>query len=660
MDRNLYLSNLDLEDARSLLLEVYKTHIENFGMERITLDQALGRVSAEPIFALASSPFGNVAAMDGIAVVSEATADASENNPIILEREKDFIYINTGNLIPNKFDAVIMIEEVNELSAGKKETENENNQHCKECVEIIKAAAPWQDIRPIGEDIVEGEMIVPAGTELSPGDIGALISGGHWEINVYKKPVVALIPTGSEIIEAGSPKQQGKVFDSNTRVFEALLQQYGATSVRFGIIKDEPDALLAAFKEGAQKADVLVVNAGSSAGTKDFTAWILKQEGKIYAHGVAIKPGKPVMFGEIFGKPFIGIPGYPVSAYLTFDIFVQELVMAMQRKTLKKAATVKAILSRRLVSSIKHIEFVRMKLGMVDGKVICSPLSRGAGSSMSLSRADGILIVPKNLEGIEAGESVEIRLSKPIENIASTLVAIGSHDLILDVLGNLLHKQNRNSGISSAHVGSMGGIMALKRREAHFAPIHLLDEETGEYNLSYIEKYLGTVGFSLIKGVQRVQGLMVKKGNPLDIKSIHDIFEKKASYVNRQRGAGTRLLFDFMLKKEGITEDGIMGYNREMTTHMAVAAAVAGGNGDVGMGVESAANIMGLDFIPLGVEDYDFAIPTEYLGMEEVKALLEVMKSEEFKLELEKLRGYLIKNPGEICTVETKNRDMRG
>lgn len=639
MDRNLYLSNLDLEEARSLLLEVYKGQIEKFGTETISLDKALGRVPAEPIFALASSPFGNVAAMDGIAVVSMATSGASETNPVMLERDKDYVYINTGNLVPDRFDAVIMIEEVNEFEIN----EFENNK-----VEIIKAAAPWQDIRPIGEDIVEGEMIVSAGVELSPGDIGALISGGHWEIKVYKKPVVALIPTGSEIIEAGSQKQEGKVFDSNTRVFEALLQQYGAESIRFGIVKDDPDSLLAAFKEGAAKSDILVVNAGSSAGTRDFTAWILKQQGKIYAHGVAIKPGKPVMFGEIFGKPFIGIPGYPVSAYLTFDIFVQELVMAMQRKAVKKAAVVNAVLSRRLVSSIKHIEFVRMKLGMVNGKIICAPLSRGAGSSMSLSRADGILVVPKKLEGIEAGETVEIRLSKSLENIEKTLVSIGSHDLILDVLGNMMHKKDRNSGISSAHVGSMGGIMALKRKEAHFAPVHLLDETTGKYNISYIEKYLADQDISLIKGVQRVQGLMVKKGNPLGIKSIRDIAEKKASYVNRQRGAGTRLLFDFMLKKENINEEDIVGYNREMTTHMAVAAAVAGGNGDVGMGVESAANIMALDFIPLGVEDYDFAIPTEYLEMYEIKEFIEVLKSEAFRVELDKLGGYMIKNPGEI------------
>lgn len=638
MDRNLYLSNLELEEARSLLLEVYREYIEGFGTERISLGSALGRVSAEPIFALASAPYGNVAAMDGIAVVSEKTEKASETNPVVLKKETDFVYINTGNLIPDRFDAVIMIEEVNEV----------DDFH----VEIIKAAAPWQDIRPIGEDIVEGEMIVPAGAELSPGDIGALISGGHWEIEVFKKPLVALIPTGSEIVEAGSPKQAGKVFDSNTRVFEALLEKYGAKALRFGIVQDEPEALLKAFREGAQRADVLVVNAGSSAGTKDFTAWILKEQGKIYAHGVAIKPGKPVMFGEIFGKPFIGIPGYPVSAYLTFDIFVQELVAAMQRKPVEKAPTVEAVLSRRLVSSIKHIEFVRMKLGSVAGKIICSPLSRGAGSSMSLSRADGILVIPKNVEGLEAGEKVEIRLSKSLENIEKTLVAIGSHDLILDVLGNMLHKKDRHSGISSAHVGSMGGIMALKRKEAHLAPIHLLDEDTGEYNLSYIEKYLGTEEILLIKGVQRVQGLMVKKGNPLRIETIKDLKTKKVSYVNRQRGAGTRLLFDYLLKKEGLEETEILGYHREMTTHMSVAAAVAGGNGDVGMGVESAANAMGLDFIPLGVEDYDFAMPVKYLELKEVQDFIEALKSDTFKLELERLGGYSLKNPGEIIRLK--------
>jgi len=292
-----------------------------------------------------------------------------------------------------------------------------------------------------------------------------------------------------------------------------------------------------------------------------------------------------------------------------------------------------AVLSRRIVSSLKHTEYVRIKLGMVEDKLIATPLSRGAGATMSLVRADGILTIPRNSEGIEAGEKVQIELTKNIDDIKNTIVSIGSHDLIMDMIGSLMHRKDSRYNLSSAHVGSMGGLMSLRRGEAHMAPIHLLDEETGIYNKSYIKKLLPDSRIALVKGVKRVQGMMVRKGNPKNIAAFKDFTREDVQFVNRQKGAGTRILVDYILNREGIDPDSILGYERDMTTHMAVAKA------------------MDLDFIPIGEEEYDFAIPEKYLEMDMFKQFIDIIKSEEFKDILLDLGGYGAEGIGEIILV---------
>jgi putative molybdopterin biosynthesis protein len=290
------------------------------------------------------------------------------------------------------------------------------------------------------------------------------------------------------------------------------------------------------------------------------------------------------------------------------------------------------------VSSLKYREYVRVKLGKVGDKLIATPLNRGAGVTMALVKADGILIIPKNSEGFEAGEEASVELVNDMEAIENTLVSIGSHDLIMDYIGSILAKNGKI--LSSAHVGSMGGIMAIKRGEAHIAPIHLLDEETGEYNRSYIDKYLADEDVALVKGVKREQGFMVAKGNPKGIVSVQDLVRKDVVFVNRQKGSGTRILTDYLLKKNGIDRKQIRGYDRDMTTHMAVAAAVECGTADVGVGVSSAAKTMGLDFISIGFEEYDFAIPKKYMESDMIKNFLQVLESPEFEKILADLGGY--------------------
>lgn len=632
MTQKIYLSNYELSDA----LDKYFSEINHVFLKKelIRTEEGLGRVTAEAVYSKISSPFYNCSAMDGIALHSTKSIGASENNLITLEEVKDYIVVDTGDPIPKEYDCVIMIEDLVKVDENR--------------IQIYKSAAPWQNIRPLGEDIVENQLIIPSGSVIRPVDIGAMLAGGVNDVEVYKKPLVGIIPTGTELVEPGSELKVGDIIDFNSRVFSAQVTEYGGIPKRYNIVKDNYETLKKTLAKAVSECDIVVINAGSSAGREDYTSDIISDLGKVYIHGIAIKPGKPVIMGQVENKPVVGIPGYPVSAYFIMENVVKKIIKAYEGLETQESQMVEATLSRRIISSLKYLEYVRMKLGYVGNKIIATPLSRGAGATMSLVRADGILEIPQNVEGIESGTKVKINLMKDIEEIKNTIVCIGSHDPILDVLADMLHLKNKNYYLSSAHTGSMGGIMALKNEETHIAPIHLLDMEDGKYNRSYINKYLKNKEIALIKVVKRIQGLMVPKGNPLLITKISDISERNLRFVNRQRGAGTRLLFDYKLKKLNISPDKINGYEREEFTHLLVAAAVANGDVDCGLGVYSAAEMMGLDFIPVCNEEYDFAVPIEYLEIDEIKSLIDIMQSKEFLNKLDILGGYDYSDIGKI------------
>lgn len=637
MDRNIYISNMEVEKALELLTDRLKPYMHKGLQEEISTLDSLGRVSSKAVIALVSSPNYNASAMDGIAVKAKATFTASEANPIRLKMATDFIYVDTGDPISDPYDAVIMIEDVVVID--------------EHTVEIIQAASPWQDIRPIGEDIVANEMIIPSNHSIRPVDIAAILAGGVNTVRVYQKPKVGLIPTGTEIIEPGEPLEIGKIIESNSRMFEGMVKEYGGEAIRYRPIPDDYQLLKQGIMKAVQQNDIVIINAGSSAGSEDYTVKLIAELGEVLVHGIATKPGKPAILGIIEGKPVIGIPGYPVSAYFVFENFAKPVIKGFVRQPIPVKDIVDAVLSKRVVSSLKHKEYVRVKLGMVDNKLIATPLSRGAGATMSLVRADGILTIPQNSEGVEGGETIKIELLKNIAEIKSTIVSIGSHDIAMDIMANLIHQNNSAYSLSSAHVGSMGGIMALRRGEAHMAPIHLLDEATGGYNVEYIKRYLPNVEMALIKGVKRIQGIMVRKGNPKNIKDFNDLTREDVQFVNRQKGAGTRILLDYILSQRGIAHDHIIGYDREMTTHMAVAAAVSTGSADAGLGVLSAAKAMNLDFIPVGNEEYDFAVPISYLKMPMIELFIQMLKSEEFAKELELLGGYSLESSGEVVHI---------
>lgn len=627
MERNTYIDNTDVAAAKALYFEQLKIHPEQ---EEIPLAAALGRLTAEAVFARVSSPNYNAAAMDGIAVRAADTTEATEIRPVNLKLGRDFIYVNTGNQIKDPYDAVIMIEDV----IHKAEDE----------IEILQSAYPWQHIRQIGEDIVATEMILPSRHTIRPMDLGALVAGGIENIQVYKKPQVGILPTGTEIVEKIEDVADGKIIDSNSWVFAGLIEEYGGQAKKYRPHKDDFDLLKEAILKAVDENDMVLINAGSSAGTTDYTVNLIKELGQVLIHGVAMKPGKPTILGMIQGKPVIGIPGYPVSAYLVFEEFVKPLMQKFLGQEEKEAMLVQARLSRRLVSSLKHKEMVRVNLGYVDGQLIATPLAGGAGTSMSLVKADGIAILAKNIEGVEAGDLVDVKLMKAEAEVLDKLVSIGSHDLVMDLLADQMP-------LSSSHVGSLGGIMALMRRECHLVPTHLLDTESGVYNVSYVQKYFPQEKMLLIKGIQRKQGFMVARGNPQGIENFSDLTKEGVVYANRQRGAGTRILLDYHLALDQIDSQQIVGYPRELTTHMAVATAVKTGSATTGLGIYSAALAMGLDFVEVTNEDYDFLIRESLAEDPRIQEFIRILKSKDFQEKVTALGGYGFERTGEIIHI---------
>lgn len=631
--RNLYLSNIPVEEALEKYLSALgKPEIKS---EIASVTEALGRVTSGAVFARFNSPLYDSAAMDGIAVVSAKTIGARDTSPLILLPERDFRIIDTGDPVRPPYDAVIMAEDLEPKDDGS--------------VLIRAAAAPWQHMRPVGEDIVQGEMILPRFHMIRPIDIGVLLSGGITQLEVLQKPAVSIIPTGTELIEPGETPKDGDIIESNSRMFEALVTEEGGIAKRLPPVNDSFEDIESAIKDAVKNSDAVIVNAGSSAGTEDYTVHVLRKLGEVVVHGVAMKPGKPVILAVVDGKPVIGLPGYPVSAYLAYQNFVSPVLARFTGKTPDKLTNVRAVLTHRIVSSLKHQEYVRVKLGRVGERLVASPLSRGAGAAMSLVRADGFCIIDRDSEGLEAGETVNIALTRTLSELENTLVSIGSHDLILDIIADLMPERFAGFHLSGTHVGSTGGLMALKRGETHIAPIHLLDEGSGKYNIPALKTIFPDEEVALIKGVGRTQGIMVQKGNPLGIRDITDL--PLGNYVNRQRGAGTRVLLDCLLKRAGIDPGEIHGYDREAATHMAVAAAISGGSADAGMGILSAARAMNLDFIPIGDEEYDFAIHCDFLDLPAVCAFIEVLRSPEFHAKLDSLGGYTYANAGEIVRI---------
>ncbi len=633
-----FLESLPLEEASRRWIERLSKEgkFDILPSESIKVIDSLGRVTAEPVIAKISSPFFHSSAMDGYAVKFVDTFGASERYPKKLKIGEQAVYVDTGDPLPDGFNAVIMIEDVNIIGMN-------------ECIEIIAPATPWQHVRVVGEDIVATDLIIPENQRIRPVDIGAMLAGGITEIKVRKKPRVTIIPTGNEIVEPGTELKKGNIIEYNSRILGSLVLEWGGEYLRYEIVPDNLHDIKEAILKAHEISDLIVVNAGASSGSEDFTAKAINELGEVILHGVNIKPGKPVILGWVNGKPILGVPGYPVSAFITFNLFAKILIYKWQGLDLKRPENLKAKISRQVSSAIGQEEFLRVKVGKVGNNFIATPISRGAGLVTSLVRADGFVRIPAMSEGIGMGAEVNVELIRPRDEIENTIVCIGSHDNTLDLLSNTLKKKYPIYSLSSAHVGSMGGLVALKRNEAHIAGSHLLDEETGEYNIPFIKKILSDRKIILINLVYREQGLLVLKGNPKNIRGFEDLTRKDVVFVNRQAGSGTRLLTDKCLRELGIDVQEVKGYEREEYTHMSVASAVLTGIADTGLGILAAAKALDLDFIPVAKERYDLVIPYEFFETDMIRCIVEIIREdEEFRHMVLALGGYDITDMGKI------------
>jgi len=637
-DRNVYLKMKTLQEARKILFDAFPEP-DPAVCETVSSPDAVGRILGSPVFARISSPDGPLAAMAGVAVEAEATYGASETAPKALAVGKEAFYVNTGHLLPPGTNAVIMIEKIRETGADR--------------IIIEAPVFPFQHVRKVGEDIVATELLFPRNHLVTPYCVGALLSGGVFSVDVKRKPKVLIIPTGSELVDWRKTPltsvRPGQVLETNSFVLGRLTEAWGGTFVRHDMLKDDEELIKKAVESGTLgDFDMVLLGGGSSAGSEDYSRRAVADLGEVLVHGVTIMPGKPIVIGKVNGKPVFGVPGYPVSAIIAFEEFIGPLLSRMLGQPIRTREKARVKPTRKIASKLGLEEFVRVKIGKVGNTLVATPLPRGAGCITSITEADGILRIPNHVEGIGDQEWVEAELLRPMDALENTIVAVGSHDNTLDVLADAIKKRHSAFSLSSSHVGSMGGLAAIKRGACHLAGSHLLDPTDGSYNLSYIRRLLPDIPVRVVHLVFRDQGFVLPKGNPKNIHGIRDLMRKDIRFINRQSGSGTRVLFDYRLREEGIDPEQINGYGIEEYTHMAVAAAVQSGASDTGLGIFSAAKALDLDFIPMVTEQYDLVVPKEHFASEKIRILLDIIASAEFKNRVEKLGGYSTKRTGEL------------
>jgi putative molybdopterin biosynthesis protein len=639
MARKRYLKKTPLTEARELLLSaVDPGRLTN---EEITVEDALDRVTAGPVFAKISSPHYHASAMDGICVRAEDTFGATEfiGKKLRLTDSDSpgagaFRYVDTGNALPAWANAVIMIEKVHQVDG--------------DAIEIFEAVAPWNHVRLVGEDVVATELLLPRSHRLRPYDLGALLAAGHTTVRVKARPRVGIIPTGDELIQPGEEPKPGAVIEFNSTVLAAFVREWGGTPVKYPRAKDDLALLLRALRQAADECDMVAIIAGSSAGEHDLTSDVVVEAGQLLVHGIDVMPGKPAVLGSVAAKPVIGVPGYPVSAI----VVAREILRPALEKFLGSAAptypVVRALVPKKIASHLGLEEFIRVTLGRVGEKLVAVPLARGAGVITTMVRADGLMRIPSAVEGLNAGEEADVELLRPIRDIENTILCTGSHDLAIGILEDQLKLRHPELKIAATNVGSLGGMLALQRGEAHIAGTHLLDPETGVYNIPDIKRTIPKVPVVLVHLAQREQGILVARGNPKSIRGLADLARPGVRFVNRQAGSGTRVVLDYELKRIGIDPASIASYEREEFTHMAVGVAVASGLADAGLGVLAAANALGLDFLPVAAEQYDLLFRRSFFESAPGELLMEILNSAALRGAVNSLGGYDTARCGEI------------
>lgn len=601
-----YLSLIPFEDA---LEKMRKTAPSPRKVETVLLDSAVGRVLSEAVYAKFSVPGINVASMDGLAVHSSDTRNAADRSPVVLS---DAVRINTGQPLPLSYDAVIMIEDVWEED-GK--------------WLIRKSAAPWQFVRPAGEDIRKGDLILPRRHLIRAIDIGGLASYGIAFVNVLSVKV-GIISTGGELVPLGMTPSPEQGVESNNFFAEAYLSRMGATCKRYPLVPDDREKIAAQLLLAVRENDLVLLSAGSSAGSTDYSAEILKDSGKLIFHGVGIKPGKPVMMGIVEKTPVLGMPGYPVAAHTVVREFAARLLEYWGMAP-HPTYTVKARLGQNLSSDLGYDEFVPVSTGKVDGRYVVIPLSRGFGVQSALLKSNGYIHIPSSAEGLEAKQEIDVTLYENPSFMERSLLMVGSSDTPLQILADCM--VDRSITLRCCPTSNLGGILALRAGICHAAPVHIpiLKDHTIPDQLK------AQKGLSIRRLVIAEQPFGLATRNAVRLEDL-----KNLQIMNSQRGTANRLLLDAVLARDGIPVSALKGYENELKNPDMIASNISSMIADAGICTQRSAANAGLRFLPLGIDAYELVMRADTLEDPRVKEMIEMIQSDEFKERLVQNGGF--------------------
>jgi len=637
-DRKVFRTLVTIEEAQAELHKFFKP--EPTSVEEVRLSDAIGRTLARDVASQIDVPGFDRAAMDGYAVVAGDTFGADDDNAKKLQivgrceagqqpstpvDRGQAVEISTGAPVPRGANAVLMVE---------------YTRHADSTVEIFRPVVPGENISAAGSDIMAGELVLRKGETITPREIGVLAALGADKVAVFRRPRVAILSTGNELIPPGSPLTYAKVYDINANAIAASVSECGGEPVNLGIVPDDAATIEKALRQALRESEMVLTSGSTSAGAGDLVYRIIDNLGKpgVLVHGISVKPGKPALVAVVDGKPLFGLPGYPTSALMIFHALVAPVLRAMSGLARREAVVLGAKAASKIMSAKGRRELLPVHLTRdATGQYLVYPATGGSGAITSFSLSDGFIEIPDNVEFLEEGEQVKVNLFGTGLNPAD-IVVIGSHCVGIDVLIGVVREHSPEFHAKVINTGSLGGLHALKRGEADIAGIHLLDERTGQYNIPFYHQF-GLQGKAvLIRGYTREQCFLLPKGNPNGIRSFDDLFGKKLSLINRNRGSGTRILMDFHLSKiaasKGVTLDEltrqIEGYTSEAKSHSAVAAAIANGRADVGVGIRTVAVTYDLDFVKIGDESFDFLASKDRLDKPAVQSFLSALKSKEF------------------------------
>lgn len=593
--------------------------------EEVDAVDAVGRVTAEPVLARRSSPHYYMAAVDGLAVKSTLTFAATAEKPVAVRLGSDGNFVDTGSPLPEGTDTVVPLSEVQFIDV--------------EQVGVAAPSVPWRNVSPVGEDVHMSEVIVPRQHRVRAVHLGAMLRGGVHRVSVRRKPRIAILPLGKNLVMPGTEPGVGERVEALSPILANLAREAGADAEVLPFVAERVEELQTATAERLSSVDLLVVVSGRSHGTAVPAAW-LASHGSLVLYGANIKPGQSVTLGVAQDVPVIALPGNAVSSYITFDLFVRPLITRLLGTLEDGRIELSAVLGQSILSPVGTDEFLRVYLADVGGRRVAVPISRGADIVTSLVRANGILHVPAETESIADGTRIEVRLIDPTSRFDGNLLVMGTYDVAFDLLRDEMARRFPEVALQTANVGSRAGLRALRRGYCHAAGLHLFDPESGTYNETFVREHASEIPLVLVNFFRRRMGFIVQKGNPRAITSLADLARPEVTFVNRQHGSGTRVLIDFHLKKAGVDPTRVKGYQTETYTHMSTAATVASGAADVGFGIATVARALDLDFIPLIVEHLDLAIPRRFLQSFQVQAMLRVLRARDFRQEVEASMHY--------------------